>query len=115
MTLTRRRLLTGAAALGATALGAGACTSPTTANPGKITLWYSSNGLSEKVLGEAVRRFPGQQLTLSKVSGELKQRLLAALSGEAYLPDITMLGDDISTYFAATDRFVDLNTRRRGR
>ena len=109
MTLTRRRFLTGAAALGATALGATACTSPTTANPGRITLWYSTNGLSEKVLGEAVRRFPAQNLTPSKVSGELNRRLLAALSGEAYLPDITMLGDGISTYFSATDRFADLN------
>ena len=109
MTLTRRSFLAVTAALGATALGVGACTSPTTANPGKLTLWYSSNGLSEKVLGEAVARFPEQHLVPSKVSGELKQRLLAALSGEAYLPDITMIGDDISTYFAAADRFVDLN------
>ncbi|MFS8097118.1 ABC transporter substrate-binding protein [Lentzea alba] len=108
MTLTRRRFLGGlAATLGATALGA--CTSPTTANPGRLTLWYSTNGVSEKVLAEAVQRFPAQKLTPSKISGELNQRLLAALSGEAYLPDITMLGDGISTYFSATDRFADLN------
>jgi cellobiose transport system substrate-binding protein len=109
MTLTRRRFLAGTAAVAATALGAGACSSPTTANPGRLTLWYSTNGVSEKVLGQAVQRFPAQKLTPSKVSGELNQRLLAALSGEAYLPDITMLGDGISTYFSATDRFADLN------
>lgn len=109
MTLTRRRFLAGAAAVGATALATG-CTSPTTANPGRITLWHSSGGLSEKVLADAVRRFPDQRLVPSLVSGEMKQRLLAALSGEAYLPDITMLGDDIATYFSATDRFLDLNT-----
>ncbi|MEU0878588.1 ABC transporter substrate-binding protein [Lentzea sp. NPDC005914] len=106
MTLTRRRFLTGTAAVAA--LGAGACSSPTTANPGRMTLWHSSGGMSEKVLAEAVRRFPAQKLTPSKISGELNQRLLAALSGEAYLPDITMLGDGISTYFSATDRFADL-------
>ncbi|MFF4592133.1 ABC transporter substrate-binding protein [Amycolatopsis sp. NPDC001319] len=110
MTLTRRRFLTGAAALGAAAFGTVACTSPTTANPGRITLWYTSNGLSDAVLGEAVKRFAADKLTPSQVSGELKQRLLAALAGEAYLPDITMLGDDIATYFADTDHFVDLNT-----
>ncbi|WP_329061316.1 extracellular solute-binding protein [Amycolatopsis sp. NBC_01480] len=110
MTLTRRRFLTGAAALGAAAFGAAACTSPTTANPGRITLWYTSNGLSEQVLGEAVRRFAADKLTPSQVSGELEQRLLAALAGEAYLPDITMLGDDIASYFADTEHFVDLNT-----
>ncbi|MFI6096230.1 ABC transporter substrate-binding protein [Lentzea sp. NPDC051213] len=109
MTLTRRRFLTGAAAVAATAMGAGACSSPTTANPGRITLWHSSNGLSDKVLAEAVTRFADKKLTTSKVSGELNQRLLAALSGEAYLPDITMIGDGISTYFSATDRFADLN------
>ncbi|MEV6236092.1 extracellular solute-binding protein [Lentzea sp. NPDC051838] len=109
MTLTRRRFLTGTAALAATALGAGACSSPTTANPGRLTLWYSTNSVSEKLLADAVRRFPAQKLTPSKVSGELNQRLLAALSGEAYLPDITLLGDGISTYFSAADRFADLN------
>ncbi|MGW3622273.1 extracellular solute-binding protein [Streptomyces sp. NPDC000880] len=110
MTLTRRRFLTGAAATGAAAFGATACSSPTTANPGRLTLWYTSNGLSENVLGEATERFAGDKLVTSQVSGDLKQRLLAALAGRAYLPDITMLGDNISTYFSDSDRFVDLNT-----
>ncbi|WP_189931043.1 extracellular solute-binding protein [Streptomyces sulfonofaciens] len=109
MTLTRRRLLTGAAALGTTALGASACSSPATANPGRLTLWYTYNGLSEHVLKEAGKRFAADRFVTSQVSGDLTQRLLAALAGRAYLPDITMIGDNISRYFADSDRFVDLN------
>jgi cellobiose transport system substrate-binding protein len=111
MTLTRRRFLTGAAATGAAAFGAAACASPLTANPGHLTLWYTSNGLSDTVLSEATKRFAADKLITSEVSGDLKQRLLAALAGRAYLPDITMLGDNISTYYYAdSDQFVDLNT-----
>jgi cellobiose transport system substrate-binding protein len=111
MTLTRRSFLTtAAAALGTAALGVAGCSSPTTASPGKLTLWYTSNGLSDGVLADAVKRFPADQLNPNQVSGDLKHRLLAAMSGGAYLPDITMLGDDIATYFPDSDQFVDLRT-----
>jgi cellobiose transport system substrate-binding protein len=111
MTLTRRKLLTGAAALGALAPFATACSSPVTANPGRLTLWYTSNGLSPANLDRAVKRFAADRLVTSQVSGDLKQRLLAALAGRAYLPDITMMGDNISTYYTSDrDSFVDLNT-----
>lgn len=111
MTLTRRRFLTGTAALGAVAAGTTACTSPTTANPGHLTLWYTSNGLSPAILDTATKRFSRDKLIASQVSGDLKQRLLAALAGRAYLPDITMMGDNISTYYTSDrDGFVDLNT-----
>ncbi|MET8829128.1 extracellular solute-binding protein [Streptomyces sp. NPDC004610] len=109
MTLTRRRLLAGAGALGATAFGASGCVSPATAKPGHITLWYTYNGLSDQVLTTATERFAADRFTLSQVSGDLTQRLLAALAGNAYVPDITMIGDNISRYFADSDRFVDLN------
>ncbi|MEU8640075.1 ABC transporter substrate-binding protein [Amycolatopsis sp. NPDC048633] len=108
MTLTRRSFLT-AAGLSVAALGtAASCTSPTTANPGKLTLWYTSGGLADTVVADAGQRFG--ELYPSQVSGQLKQRLLAALAGEAYLPDITMLGDDIATYFADTAHFTDLRS-----
>ena len=108
MTLTRRSFLT-AAGLGVAALGSAAsCTSPTTANPGKLTLWYTNGGVADGVVTDAQKRFGS--LYPSQVSGSLKPRLMAALSGDAYLPDITMLGDDIATYFADAGNFVDLNT-----
>lgn len=81
MTLTRRRLLAGATALGAAAFGAGGCASPMTAD----------------------------KFVPSQVSGDLTQRLLAALAGGACLPDITMIGDNISRYFGDSDRFVNMN------
>lgn len=108
MTLTRRRFLT---TLGATALGAtaAACTSPTTAKPGRLTILYSNGGMDPAILDEADRRFTGR-LNPSPVSTSIKQRLLASMAGEAYVPDITMLGDDIATYFPDADQFVDLRT-----
>ncbi|MEU9335333.1 extracellular solute-binding protein [Streptomyces sp. NPDC048290] len=108
MTLTRRRLLAGAGALGAVALGASGCASPATAKPGSLTLWYTYNGLSDQVLTAAAERFAADRFVVSQVSGDLTQRLLAALAGNAYVPDITMIGDNISRYFADSDRFVDL-------
>lgn len=109
MTLSRRRFLTtAAAALGTAALGVAGCSSPTTASPGKLTLWYTSHGLSEDVLSDAVKRFASDHFNPSQVSGDLKHRLLAAMSGGAYLPDITLLGDDIASYFPDSDQFVDL-------
>jgi cellobiose transport system substrate-binding protein len=116
MTLTRRAFLTiaptalGAATLAATGLSAAGCASPTTASPGRLTLWYSKDGLSETVLAEAVQRFPADRLNLTPIGDGLKHRLLAAMSGGAYLPDLTMLGDDIASYFPDADQFVDLNT-----
>ncbi|WP_329390974.1 extracellular solute-binding protein [Streptomyces sp. NBC_01716] len=109
MTLTRRRLLAGATALGAAAFGAGGCSSPTTANPGHLTFWYTYNGFSENVLKAARKRFAADKFVPSQVSGDLTQRLLAALAGGAYLPDITMIGDNISRYFSDSDRFVNMN------
>lgn len=109
MTLTRRRLLAGATALGAAAFGAGGCASPVTANPGHLTFWYTYNGFSENVLKAARKRFAADKFVPSQVSGDLTQRLLAALAGGAYLPDITMIGDNISRYFSDSDRFVNMN------
>lgn len=109
MTLTRRRLLNTAAALGTTAL-ASACSSPRTADPGRLTLWYSYNGLSKKLLGEAQQRFPRAKFSPSEVSGDLNQRLLAALAGRAYVPDIVLLNVNVARYFAEKDHFVDLDS-----
>jgi cellobiose transport system substrate-binding protein len=103
--MNRRRFLTAAGAL----VLAG-CTSPKTATPGKLTLWYWTRGLSEAVLAEAVQRFAGLPFDPANVGHDLRPKLLAVLSGDAYIPDMTMLNDDIAGYFADADHFVDLNT-----
>ncbi|GAA2794660.1 ABC transporter substrate-binding protein [Crossiella cryophila] len=104
MTLTRRSFLAAALALGATA-----CASPTTASPGRLTLLYTKNGLADGVLADAVRHFGPAALNLSPTT-DLRQRLFATLSGQAYLPDITMVGDDIALYFQDADQFADLRS-----
>src|SRR5215217_4085551 len=111
MTLTRRAFLTSAAgALGLAAVGTAGCSSPVTTNPGGLTLWYSKDGLTTSIVNDAVSRFTADRLQVSVIGDGLKHRLLAAMSGDAYVPDITMVGDDVATYFQDSDRFVDLNT-----
>ncbi|MBP2478889.1 cellobiose transport system substrate-binding protein [Crossiella equi] len=107
MTLTRRSFLAAAAALGAGAV-TGACASPLTANPGTLTVLHTNNGLAKGLIAAAERKF--ERLRFSPVSNSLESRLFPAMSGQAYLPDITMLGDDIANYFRAADQFMDLRT-----
>jgi cellobiose transport system substrate-binding protein len=102
--MNRRGFLTGALGLAALA----GCTSPRTATPGKLTLWYWTRGLSENVLKEALQRFDA--FDPANVGHDLRPKLLAVLSGDAYVPDMTMVNDDIAGYFGDADRFVDMNT-----
>ncbi|WP_433555466.1 extracellular solute-binding protein [Pseudonocardia xinjiangensis] len=104
--LTRRRFL----AAGALAFALAGCASPRTASPGKLTLWYWTRGLSPAVLDEAAVRFAAAGFDPANVSHDLRHKLLATMSGGAYLPDMTMLNDDIAGYFGDADQFVDLNT-----
>ncbi|WP_232664872.1 ABC transporter substrate-binding protein [Pseudonocardia sp. TRM90224] len=108
-TINRRRFLAGtAAALGLAAAG---CASPVTATPGRLTLWYWTGGLATTVLTDAAARFAAAGLEPVNVGFDnLRGRLLATLSGGAYIPDMTMLSDDIARYFGDADQFVDLNT-----
>ncbi|GAB3895038.1 hypothetical protein GCM10029964_074350 [Kibdelosporangium lantanae] len=109
--MNRRGFLLGAGALGVAALAG--CTSPPTATPGKLTLWYWTRGLSDNVLREALQRFDG--FDPANVGHDLKPKLLAVMSGDAYVPDMTMVNDDIAGYFGDADHFVDLNTLGAGK
>lgn len=112
MAVNRRGFLAGAGALGLTLAG---CTSPETTSPGKLTLWYWTRGLSDLVLADAAAKFADAKFNPSNVGHDLRHRFLASLSGGAYIPDMTMLNDDIAGYFEDADQFVDLNTVGAGR
>jgi cellobiose transport system substrate-binding protein len=103
--MNRRGFLTGAGALGLAALAG--CASPRTSTPGKLTLWYWTRGLSENVLKEALQRFDG--FDPANVGHDLRPKLLAVMSGDAYIPDMSMVNDDIAGYFGDADHFVDMN------
>jgi cellobiose transport system substrate-binding protein len=96
--------------LGALGLALAGCTSPRVANPGQLTLWWWTRGLSPSVLDEAVQRFADVRFSATNVGHDLRPKLMAVLSGDAYIPDMTMVNDDIAGYFGDADRFVDLNT-----
>jgi cellobiose transport system substrate-binding protein len=80
-----------------------------------MTLLYTYTGLSETLLREARTRYAADKLVTSRVSGDITRRLFASLAGHAYQPDITMINDNISLYFATKDSFVDLNTLGAGK
>lgn len=74
-----------------------------------MTLWMWSGGLSEKLLEEASRQFPG--LKPLQVGAAFKSKLMTNLAGRSHVPDITGLkGEDISAFFPNADQFVDLKS-----
>lgn len=115
MDLSRRRILKAAllaAAAGATAgcasTGSGARSgSPT----GDLTLWYWGGGLSDKVVADAAKHFPGDGLTSAQIGGAFKQKLLVTMIANKYVPDITgVKGEDMPYFLPDADHFIDLNT-----
>jgi cellobiose transport system substrate-binding protein len=116
MDINRRRLLQlGALGLAGTALGGlAACGDDSGGSGGdgkELTLWYWSGGLSKKVLDGAVAHFTDVKLTLAEIGGNFKEKLVTTMTGRSGVPDITgVKGEDISSFLAQADRFVDLNT-----
>lgn len=100
--------LAGAALL--TAAGCGSGTGSSGAKNGRVTvnLWYWSGSIDDKILAKVDDNFPNVHLVASKIGGDFKSKLLTSLAGRAYVPDITGINSDISTYFPDADQFFDL-------
>ncbi|MEV0637987.1 extracellular solute-binding protein [Streptomyces sp. NPDC050619] len=114
MDLSRRRFLQAAALTAATAGATAACGGGTEASGSKddkdLTLWYWSGGLSDKVVADAKKQFPGISLKTSAVGGDFKTKLLTGLRSAQSAPDITGIkGEDIASFLPNANRFLDLN------
>lgn len=114
--ITRREFLKAATTglAGAALLGTTACSNPVSSTQAeasskvKLTLWYWSGSIDDKVLAQVPDHFPNVNLQASKIGGDFKSKLLTSLAGEASVPDITGINSDISTYFPDADQFVNL-------
>jgi cellobiose transport system substrate-binding protein len=118
MDMNRRRLLQlGALGLAGTVLsGLAACGDDDAAGGAtggdskELALWYWSGGLSKKVLDGVAAQFPDVKVTMSEIGGTFKEKLLTTMSGRSGIPDITgVKGEDISTFLAQQEQFLDLN------
>ncbi|MET0694040.1 MAG: ABC transporter substrate-binding protein, partial [Propionibacteriaceae bacterium] len=113
--LSRRQLLTGAAALGLTIpLGAlSGCGSSVSISPdpNELVLWYWARSVNPKLLGQAAEQIPGtsRRLRADVIGGTFDSKLRTSLSGHAYIPDISGINSNCSLYFPNEELFTDLN------
>ena len=113
--LSRRQLLTGAAALGLTAsLGAlSGCGSSVSISPDpdELVLWYWARSINPKLLAQAAEQIPTTQrrLRADVIGGTFDSKLRTSLAGRAYIPDITGINSNCSLYFPNEQLFTDLN------
>jgi cellobiose transport system substrate-binding protein len=113
--LSRRRFLTGAAALGlTTSLGAlSGCGSSVSISPdpNELVLWYWARSINPKLLAQAAEQIPSTQrrLRADVIGGTFDSKLRTSLAGRAYIPDITGINSNCSLYFPNEELFTDLN------
>ncbi len=121
MTVSRRTfLLSGAAGLGAVALGglAGCSTAAPSSTPsagagsgGQKVLWTWPEGFGKQVLDAVAKELPQYQLRQDIIGGDFKQKLTTTFTAGTGLPDITgVKGEDIAFFRTQAKYFVDLNT-----
>lgn len=108
MSTTRRHFL---AAAGTSLLGgvllAGCGRGGYLTKEGTLSLWYWDRSISDTVLAEAPKA-TGHKLQPQKVPNDYKSKLLTSLAGNAYIPDMAGLNEDVATYFPDADQFWDL-------
>ncbi|MET4783465.1 extracellular solute-binding protein [Glaciihabitans sp. UYNi722] len=114
--LSRRGFLASAAGLaGLAAVGALSGCAPRTASispdPAVLTMWYWSKAATDKLLGPARKNIQGtkRRLRTDLVGGNFDAKLRTSLAGKAYIPDVTMINSNVSSYFPIEEQFINLN------
>jgi cellobiose transport system substrate-binding protein len=112
MELSRRRFIQ--LGIAATAIGGtAACSTSTSGGAGganAMAMWYWTDGLSEKVVDDAARRFTQAELKAQQIGGNFKEKLVTTMaSGSDFVPDITGIkGEDFASFTPQADRFQNL-------
>jgi cellobiose transport system substrate-binding protein len=94
--------------------GTAACSTSTSGGSGggtnAIDMWYWSDGLSENVVDEAVKRFTSVELRPQQIGGNFKEKLITTMAaGSQFVPGITGIkGEDFASFTPQADRFVNL-------
>ncbi|HKS47606.1 MAG TPA: extracellular solute-binding protein [Amycolatopsis sp.] len=115
MELSRRRAihLGMLGTVGAMIGGTAACSTSTSGGSGggtnSIDFWYWQDGLSEKVVDDAVKRFTSVSLKPQQIGGDFRQKLTTTMASGAFVPGITGIkGEDFASFTPQADRFVNL-------
>jgi cellobiose transport system substrate-binding protein len=75
-----------------------------------LSLWYWAGGLSDKVVADVPKQFPGFTLKPTQVGGPFKDKLVTTISSRQFMPDITGIkGEDIAYFMGQANQFLDLN------
>lgn len=113
MAVTRRRFLAlgaGASAAAAGLTGCGSRSSLGTAN--QLSMWTWTGSVNDALIAEAEKMIPGgggKQLSMTRIGGDYKTKVLTSLAGKSMVPDIIAINDDVATYFPNADQFHDLH------
>lgn len=126
MSVSRRSIFTGGAALSALGLiGLAGCStaadSTSSANqstapsaggaPQQKILWTWPDGFGKETLAAVASKFPQYKVRQDVIGGDFKQKLTTTFSAKSGLPDITGIkGEDIAFFKSQPDFFVDLNS-----
>lgn len=80
-------------------------------DPKVLTLWFWSRAISSKLLTTAATRIPGstKRVRSDTIGGNFDVKLRTSMAGRAYIPDLTALNSNVSSYFPIEDQFLDLN------
>lgn len=112
MTVTRRGFLVLGAGAGAAAAGLTGCGSRSSLGAAdQLSMWTWVGSVNDSLIGEAEKTIPGtdKQLSMTRIGGDYKTKVLTALAGKSLVPDIMAINDDVATYFPNADQFHDLN------
>jgi cellobiose transport system substrate-binding protein len=113
MAVTRRQFLVlgaGASAAAAGLTGCGSRSSLGAAN--QLSMWTWTGSVNDALIAEAEKSIPGgggKQLSMTRIGGDYKTKVLTSLAGKSMVPDIIAINDDVATYFPNADQFHDLH------
>lgn len=107
---SRRRFLASAAAapLVLTGCNVPGFSSRPEGDDNTIVLWYWNRSIDPQLFRDFEEAHPGVTVNDQLVGGDYASRFNTTLAGQAFVPDVVALNNDISRYFPDADQFVDL-------
>ncbi|BDZ50729.1 hypothetical protein GCM10025867_29700 [Frondihabitans sucicola] len=95
------------------ALGLAGCapSASISSDPKVLTLWSWPRAVSTKLLKTAGNHIPGstRRIRSDLIGGNFDVKLRTSMAGRAFIPDVTALNSNVSSYFPIEDQFLDLN------
>lgn len=112
MTVTRRKFLALGAGSAAAAAGLTGCGSRSSLGASdELSMWCWTGSVNDDLIAQAEKGIAGtsKKLSMTRIGGDYKTKVLTSLAGKSLVPDIIGINDDVATYFPNADQFHDLN------